>query len=181
MSALTGIDEESWVLAVATDDDDALRNLVVETLGHVLDEAPEPDDDGDVPIWIEDVPTYASVDVDAGTVYLTTFLVEAVADRVRATEVLSDLQLEFSEFKFVLHDDRVTAEQRVGACPLVPLHLLRAVGAVVPLAEQARVLASRLGGVACVFDGEVSDGDAESAVGENLLAGGCGCGDCTCG
>lgn len=176
MTGVTGTGEEQWDLAIPTADDDALRDLVVRTLAQAMDEAPEPDEDGDVPIWIDDVPTFASVDAEAGVVHLTTFLAENVADRMRAVEVLADVQLEFPEFKFVLHNDRVTAEQRVAACPLVPLHLLRAVGAVVPLTAQVRALADRLGGDACVFDGP-----ADTVVGENLLGGECGCGDCTCG
>ncbi len=173
---MTGAGEEQWDIAIPTADDDALRDLVVRTLAQAMDEAPEPDEEGDVPIWIDDVPTFASVDAETGVVHLTTFVAEGVTDRARALEVLAEMQFEFPEFTFVLHKDRVTAEQRVGACPLVPLHLLRAVGAVVPLTAQVRALASRLGGDACVFDGP-----ADTVVGENLLGGECGCGNCTCG
>lgn len=173
---MTGAGEERGDLAIPTADDDELRDLVVRTLAQAMDEAPEPDEDGDVPIWIEDVPTFASVDAEAGVVHLTTFIAEKIADRTRALDVLADMQFEFPDFTFVLHKDRVTAEQRVGACPLVPLHLLRAVGAIVPLTGQVRALATRLGGDACVFDEP-----ADTVVGENLLGGGCGCGDCTCG
>ena len=176
MTGDAGTGEEQWNLAVATTGDDALRDLVIRTLAQAMDDAPEPDEDGDVPIWIEDVPTFATADAEGGVVHLATFLAENIADGARAAEVLTDLQLEFPEFKFVLHHDRVTAEQRVAACPLVPLHLLRAVGAVVPLVGQVRALADRLGGDACVFDGP-----ADTVAGENLLGGDCGCGNCTCG
>ncbi|MBM7460345.1 T3SS (YopN, CesT) and YbjN peptide-binding chaperone 1 [Rhodococcus coprophilus] len=176
MTGVTGTGEEQWDLAIPTADDAALRDLVVRTLAHAMDGAPEPDEDGDVPIWIDDVPTFASVDAEAGVVHLTTFLAEGITDRARALEALAEMQFEFPEFTFVLHKDRVTAEQRVGASPLVPLHLLRAVGAVVPLTAEVRGLAARLGGEACVFDGP-----ADTVVGENLLGGECGCGDCTCG
>ena len=165
----------SFAVAIPTEDDDALRTAVVETLSRILEETPEPDEDGEIPIWIDDVLTYASVDAEGGFVLLTTYLVEDVAGRTRAAEVLGDLQVEFSEVKFVLDKDRVTAELRVAASPLVPIHLVRAVAALVPVVEQARVLAQRLGGEASVFDGE---GDPDE---ENLLADGCGCGDCDCG
>jgi len=176
----TTIDEEvaddgSFAVAIPTEDDDALRAAVVETLSQILEEAPEPDEDGEIPIWIDDVLTYATVDAEGGFVLLTTYLVEDVTGRTRAAEVLGDLQVEFSEVKFVLDKDRVTAELRVAASPLVPIHLVRAVAALVPVVEQARVLAQRLGGEASVFDGE-DDADEE-----NLLVDGCGCGDCSCG
>ncbi|WP_420752735.1 T3SS (YopN, CesT) and YbjN peptide-binding chaperone 1 [Rhodococcus sp. O3] len=192
--------EELWVVPVDTEDDDALRDAVRRILADVLDEAPEPDEDGDLPIWLGDVITYASVDAEDAVVELRTFLVERIAGRTRAAEVLGDLQSEWPDFKFVLHKDRVTAEQRVPASPLVPMHLIRAVGAIVPLVEEARVLASRLGGEACVFDGaDADDQDSvvqdsvvqetgveatgtDRAVGGNLLAdAGCGCGNCDCG
>jgi hypothetical protein len=172
--------DEALLLPVETEDDDTLREAVVGILREVIDETPEPDEDGEIPLWIEDVLTYATVDAENGVVVLTTYIAESIAGRTRAAEVLGDLQEEWPEFKFLLQKDRVTAEQRVGASPLVPLHLIRAVAALVPLVEQARVLASRLGGEACVFDGVEDDGDADDGAGENLLAG-CGCGDCTCG
>ena len=43
------------------------------------------------------------------------------------------------------------------------------------LVAQVQTLATRLGGAACVFEEETGV-DAP-----NLLAGGCGCGECTCG
>ncbi|WP_307846196.1 hypothetical protein [Rhodococcus sp. CX] len=187
--------EELWAVPVDTEDDDALRDAVRRILADVLDEAPEPDEDGDLPIWLGDVITYASVDAEDAVVELRTFLVERIAGRTRAAEVLGDLQSEWPDFKFVLHKDRVTAEQRVPASPLVPMHLIRAVGAIVPLVEEARVLASRLGGEACVFGGEGTDMQdsvvqetgveatgTDRAVGGKLLAdAGCGCGNCACG
>ncbi|MEE2033531.1 T3SS (YopN, CesT) and YbjN peptide-binding chaperone 1 [Rhodococcus chondri] len=178
--------DESRLLPIGTDDDDTLRDAVVGILAEVIDEAPEPDEDGEIPVWIDDVLTYATVDAENGVVVLTTYIAESIAGRTRAAEVLGDLQEEWPEFKFLLQKDRVTAEQRVGASPLVPVHLIRAVAALVPLVEETRVLASRLGGEACVFDGEEDDSeddDTESTdgvIGEDLLAG-CGCGDCSCG
>ncbi|WP_068159768.1 T3SS (YopN, CesT) and YbjN peptide-binding chaperone 1 [Rhodococcus phenolicus] len=170
--------DEQWTVPVDTEDDDALRDAVQQILSEVLDEAPEPDEDGDLPIWLADVLTYASVDAEDAVVELRTFLVERIGGRTRAAEVLGDLQSEWPDFKFVLHKDRVTAEQRVPASPLVPMHLVRAVGAIVPLVEEARVLASRLGGEACVFDGEESDEGEADGLPVNQ---GCGCGDCDCG
>lgn len=175
--------EEQWVVPVDTEGDDALRDAVRHILAEVLGEEPEPDEDGDLPIWLGDVLTYASMDAEDAVVELRTFLIERIAGRTRAAEVLGDLQAEWPDFKFVLHKDRVTAEQRVPASPLVPIHLIRAVGAIVPLVEDARVLASRLGGEACVFDGEDTDDAVTTTIGEgdNLLADrGCGCGNCDC-
>lgn len=162
-------------VAIPTEDDDTLRAAVVETLSEILEEAPEADEDGEIPIWIDDVLTYATVDAEGGFVLLTTYLVEGIAGRTRAAEVLGDLQIEFPAVKFVLDKDRVTVELRVAASPLVPIHLVRAVASLVPVVEQARALAQRLGGEASVFDGE-ADGDEE-----DLLVDGCGCGDCDCG
>lgn len=163
--------DTQWSVPVDTDDDDGLRDAVRQTLADVLDEAPEPDEDGDLPIWLGDVLTYASVDSEDAVVELRTFLVEQITGRTRAAEVLGDLQSEWPDFKFVLHKDRVTAEQRVPASPLVPLHLIRAVGAIVPLIDEARLLASRLGGEACVFDGDDAGGADENCDGGN-----CDCG-----
>ncbi|MBS9371553.1 T3SS (YopN, CesT) and YbjN peptide-binding chaperone 1 [Rhodococcus sp. B50] len=168
-------DDGSHAVAIPTEDDDTLRAAVVETLSEILEEAPEADEDGEIPIWIDDVLTYATVDAESGFVLLTTYLVEGIAGRTRAAEVLGDLQVEFPEVKFVLDKDRVTVELRVAASPLVPIHLVRAVAALVPVVEQARALAQRLGGEASVFDG---DPDIDE---EDLLVDGCGCGDCDCG
>ncbi|MFZ2526747.1 MAG: hypothetical protein WAX14_03695 [Rhodococcus sp. (in: high G+C Gram-positive bacteria)] len=175
--------ETQWSVPVDTVSDDVLRDAVRQTLADVLDEAPEPDEDGDLPIWLGDVLTYASVDAEDAVVELRTFLVEQITGRTRAAEVLGDLQSEWPDFKFVLHKDRVTAEQRVPASPLVPLHLIRAVGAIVPLIDEVRLLASRLGGEACVFDGDDADSaGSPGALGESLLADeNCGCGNCDCG
>ena len=164
--------ELDWDLPIVTGDDDALRAAVLRVLSTVLTEEIEPDTDGDVPIWVDDVLTYVVVDSRAGVVELTTYLVERIAGRTRAAEVLVDLQAQWPDARLELHQDRVTAVQRVPAHPLVPAHLARAVAVVAALVPSALDLATRLGGRACVFDepgGETGD-----------LLGGCGCDGCGC-
>lgn len=168
--------ELDWDSPIATGNDDALRAAVLRVFSAVLAEEIEPDTDGDVPIWVDDVLTYAVVDSRAGVVELTTYLVERIAGRTRAAEVLVDLQAQWPDARLELHQDRVTAVQRVPARPLVPVHLARAVAVVAALVPHVPELAARLGGRACVFDepgnetaGEVVD-----------LLGGCGCDGCGC-
>lgn len=54
--------ELDWDLPIVTGDDDALRAAVLRVLSTVLAEEIEPDTDGDVPIWVDDVLTYVVVD-----------------------------------------------------------------------------------------------------------------------
>nr|WP_206025742.1 hypothetical protein [Rhodococcus sp. 14C212] len=154
-----------------------MRAAVLRVFSAVLAEEIEPDTDGDVPIWVDDVLTYAVVDSRAGVVELTTYLVERIAGRTRAAEVLVDLQADWPDAKLELHQDRVTAVQRVPALPLVPVHLARAVAVVAALVPHVPELAARLGGRACVFD---EPGDEAAGEGVDLL-GGCGCDGCGCG
>ncbi|MGX7728613.1 T3SS (YopN, CesT) and YbjN peptide-binding chaperone 1 [Rhodococcus sp. 2H158] len=168
--------ELDWDSPIATGNDDALRAAVLRVFSAVLAEEIEPDTDGDVPIWVDDVLTYAVVDSRAGVVELTTYLVERIAGRTRAAEVLVDLQAQWPDARLELHQDRVTAVQRVPARPLVPVHLARAVAVVAALVPHVPELAARLGGRACVFD---EPGD--EAAGEVVdLLGGCGCDGCGC-
>ncbi|OLL16463.1 MULTISPECIES: T3SS (YopN, CesT) and YbjN peptide-binding chaperone 1 [unclassified Rhodococcus (in: high G+C Gram-positive bacteria)] len=163
--------ELDWDSPIATGNDDALRAAVLRVFSAVLAEEIEPDTDGDVPIWVDDVLTYAVVDSRAGVVELTTYLVERIAGRTRAAEVLVDLQARWPDARLELHQDRVTAVQRVPARPLVPVHLARAVAVVAALVPHVPELAARLGGRACVFD-EPGDETAGEVVD---LLGGCGC------
>lgn len=163
------------IRSTRADDADGLREAVLEIVGPVLEESPEVDEDGDVLIWIADVLTYASIDADGGAVELTTYLVENVSGPTRAARVLDDSNREFPGVDLVLHGDRVIAEQWVAADPLEPARLVQAVANLKPLVGQVDVLAARLGGRACVFAAE-----SEQSFGENLLADGCGCGDCDC-
>nr|WP_202916577.1 hypothetical protein [Rhodococcus aetherivorans] len=153
-----------------------MRAAVLRVFSAVLAEEIEPDTDGDVPIWVDDVLTYAVVDSRAGVVELTTYLVERIAGRTRAAEVLVDLQAQWPDARLELHQDRVTAVQRVPARPLVPVHLARAVAVVAALVPHVPELAARLGGRACVFD-EPGDETAGEVVD---LLGGCGCDGCGC-
>jgi hypothetical protein len=170
------VSELDWDSPIATGNDDALRAAVLRVFSAVLAEEIEPDTDGDVPIWVDDVLTYAVVDSRAGVVELTTYLVERIAGRTRAAEVLVDLQAQWPDARLELHQDRVTAVQRVPARPLVPVHLARAVAVVAALVPHVPELAARLGGRACVFD-EPGDETAGEVVD---LLGGCGCDGCGC-
>lgn len=105
--------ELDWGFPIATGDDDALRAAVLRVLSTVLAEEIEPDTDGDVPIWVDDVLTYVVVDSRAGVVELTTYLVERIAGRTRAAEVLVDLQAQWPDARLELHQDRVTDRKSV--------------------------------------------------------------------
>jgi len=151
---------------------DDLREVIATASIGVLDEPPEIDEDGDVLIWVGDVPTCASPDAETSRVVFTTYLVEGVTEPADA--VLADLHRDFPGFAFVVDGDRLLAERQVDA-PLEVSLLEQVVGDLPALVAQVQTLATRLGGAACVFEEETGV-DAP-----NLLAGGCGCGECTCG
>ncbi|MDV7355966.1 hypothetical protein R4282_23500 [Rhodococcus oxybenzonivorans] len=124
-----------------------LRELVDTAVESMLGQAPEKDGDGDILVWVGDMPTYVRVLDDDARVEVFARVVHSISDRTRAAEALADLNRQWSDIKFLLIVDNVVAVMRIDGSPFAAEHLLsvfRTFEHLVDTADEA--FAERLGG-----------------------------------
>lgn len=103
-----------------------LRELIEDTVGDRVGDTPTWDEDGDLVLRIADVLVFVGVGAGAATVDLLAPIVHSISGRTRAMEVVSDLNRQWPQLKFVLIDDRVAVVNHLPASPFVPEHLVSA-------------------------------------------------------
>lgn len=103
-----------------------LRELIEDTVGERVGDTPTWDEDGDLVLRIADVLVFVGVGAGAATVDLLAPIVHSISGRTRAMEVVSDLNRQWPQLKFVLIDDRVAVVNHLPASPFVPEHLVSA-------------------------------------------------------
>ena len=90
----------------------------------MLEQAPGKDADGDILVWVGDLPTYVRVIEEDARVEVFARVVHTISDRTRTAEALADLNRQWPDIKFLLIVDNVVAVMRVDGSPFVADHLV---------------------------------------------------------
>jgi hypothetical protein len=144
-------DEAAWAedveRAVMPSGPDHLRELVDEALTPLFGEAPQHDEDGDIPVPWGSSLVFVHVNEDAPVVELASTVVVDVVDRDRAAFEVGVLNRDQQYLTFILIGDRVGARLNLPACPFVPEHLrFMLTGMSFRLDEIGEDLVARVGG-----------------------------------
>lgn len=124
-----------------------LDRLVDEQLERIFGHPPLRNPQGDVAIRVGSTMLFLRSTPDASEIVLFSPLVNDVAGRSRACEVLNDLNVESRYGRFALHRDRVYVQVSVAAHPFVPSHLHHALSIMSQIADGIDDdLAQKLGG-----------------------------------
>ncbi|UZG55530.1 T3SS (YopN, CesT) and YbjN peptide-binding chaperone 1 [Rhodococcus opacus] len=101
-----------------------LRDRVDAAVESMLEQAPGKDADGDILVWVGDLPTYVRVIEEDARVEVFARVVHTISDRTRTAEALADLNRQWPDIKFLLIVDNVVAVMRVDGSPFVADHLV---------------------------------------------------------
>ncbi|MDT2005153.1 hypothetical protein FXW78_11275 [Rhodococcus opacus] len=101
-----------------------LRDRVDAAVESMLEQAPGKDEDGDILVWVGELPTYVRVIEEDARVEVFARVVHTISDRTRAAEALADLNRQWPDIKFLLVVDNVVAVMRVDGSPFVADHLV---------------------------------------------------------
>ncbi|MFC0446915.1 T3SS (YopN, CesT) and YbjN peptide-binding chaperone 1 [Rhodococcus jostii] len=101
-----------------------LRDRVDAAVESMLEQAPGKDEDGDILVWVGELPTYVRVIEEDARVEVFARVVHTISDRTRTAEALADLNRQWPDIKFLLVVDNVVAVMRVDGSPFVADHLV---------------------------------------------------------
>lgn len=123
-----------------------LDEQVEAALGALLNAPVHRDDDGDIPLHIDDCPAYVSTVYDACAIDLWAPLTLGIADTAQAAFAVHYFNGRFPDLKFRLVADRIIVGCRVPANPLITAHVERAVGHLGDALTERAEVAANLGG-----------------------------------
>ena len=135
------------VTVVVPGDTDDLRHHVAAVVGSIVEHEVEFDEDGDVPVPVDDNVVYVRVDEDAPAVTLYAAVLSDVHWTPRVGDTLNDVNKRFRYGRLVFHKGHVFLEHRLFCRPFVPAllrHAVEGMTGIVGHVEQD--LQDRLGG-----------------------------------
>ncbi|MFZ2174984.1 MAG: hypothetical protein WAW17_13320 [Rhodococcus sp. (in: high G+C Gram-positive bacteria)] len=128
LAVTSGREETSGFLTTAatpmhSHPESGLGPLVEKAVETLLGQAPERDVDGDLLVWVGELPTYIRVLEGDRRVEFFAPVVHTVGDRARAADALVELNNHWPDLKFQLVGDNVIVVMRIDGSPFVPEHL----------------------------------------------------------
>lgn len=128
-------------------DPEVLRDLIGQTLSHLLGETARPDQDGDYPVQVAGWTFWVRPMTGAPCVEIFGAVIDDVSDRRHAYRVLRRVNAVTPVGTFEMHGHRIGVVARVPAAPYVPEHLIFALHTLGDrLEETAGRLLAKVGG-----------------------------------